>query len=56
MTTFLSTPAKPEDIPEDSVTADDGMVKMMWRMRAVLNNLGYSVKDVVDEHNSQPLV
>ena len=52
MATFLASANKPEDIPQDSGIADDGIVQMLWRMRAILNNLGYSIKDVVDEHNT----
>ena len=52
MATFLASATKPEEIPQDSGIADDGIVQMLWRMRAILNNLGYSIKDVVDEHNT----
>ena len=50
LATFLAAPGKPEDIAEDA-TADDGIVKMLWRSRAVLNNFGFTIKDLVDNQN-----
>ena len=49
MATFLAAPDKPADIAEDPVEADGGIIKMLWRMRGILNNVGYSFKDVIDE-------
>ena len=51
LATFLATPDKADDMPQDSVTADEGIVKMLWRIRAVVNNFGFSFKDIVDEQN-----
>ena len=52
MATFLATPARPEDLPEDAVAADDGVVKMLWRSRAVINNIGFTLKDIVENQNT----
>ena len=52
LATFLSTPTRPEDVPEDAVTADDGVVKMVWRSRAVINNIGVTLKDLVENQNT----
>ena len=51
MATFVASPTGPENIATDPVLADDGIVKMLWRMRGMINNLGYTFKDVVDEQN-----
>ena len=51
LATFLAAPNKPEDIAEDA-TADDGVIKMLWRSRAVLNNFGITIKDLVDNQNT----
>ena len=51
MASFLASPTQPQEIATDPVEADDGILKMLWRMRSVLNNVGYTVKDVVDEQN-----
>ena len=40
MATFIASPTRPEDVAEDLATADDGVVKMIWRSRAVINNIG----------------
>ena len=52
MATFLAMPTRPEDIPEDVVAADDGVVKMVWRSRAVINNIGITLKDLVENQNT----
>ena len=52
MATFLAMPTRPEDIPEDAVAADDGVVKMVWRSRAVINNIGFTLKDIVENQNT----
>ena len=52
MASFLASATNPEEVSQDTGIADDDIVKMIWRMRAVLNNLGYSLKDNVDEHNT----
>ena len=51
MATFLATPNQAEDIAQDPVDADSGIIKMLWRMRGVINNFGYTFKDVIDEQN-----
>ena len=53
MATCISTPTRPEDMPEDAVTADDEVVKMVWRSRAVINNIGFTIKDIVENQNTQ---
>ena len=40
-------------MPEDAVTADDEVVKMVWRSRAVINNIGFTIKDIVENQNTQ---
>ena len=52
MATFLASPTQAQEIAIDPVEADDGILKMLWRMRSVINNLGYTVKDIVDEQNT----
>ena len=51
LATFLAAPDKPEGVPEDVQIADDGVVNMIWRIMAVLNNFGFTIKDVVDNQN-----
>ena len=52
MATYLATPVRPEDLPEDTVAADDGIVKYLWRSRAVINNMGHTIKDLVENQNT----
>ncbi len=51
MATFLASPTQAEEVATDPVEADGGILKMLWRLRGQVNNLGYTVKDVVDEQN-----
>ena len=51
LATFLASPVRPEDVAEDAVTADDAVIKMVWRSRAVINNIGVTLKDSVDNQN-----
>ena len=51
MAAFLAAPTQAEGIATDSLLADAGMLKFMWRMRGILNNVGYSMKDTVDQQN-----
>ena len=48
---FLAAPTQAEGIATDPLEADGGMLKFMWRMRGILNNVGYSMKDTVDQQN-----
>ena len=50
LATYLAAPDKPEDVAEDA-TADDDIVKMIWRTRAIINNFGFTVKDLVDNQD-----
>ena len=50
MATFLASPTTPEEIAE-YLSPDQGVLRMMWRTRAVVNNIGFSLKDVVDNQN-----
>ena len=52
MATYIATPVRPEDLPEDAVSADDGVIKYLWRSRAVINNLGFTIKDIVENQNT----
>ena len=52
LATFVSTPTRPEEMAEDAVTADDGVIKMVWRSRAVINNIGVTLKDLVENQNT----
>ena len=52
MATYLATPVRPEDLPDDNVGADDGIVKYLWRSRAVINNIGHTIKDLVENQNT----
>ena len=52
MATYVASPVRPEDLPEDAVTADDGVVKYLWRSRAVINNIGFTIKDMVENQNA----
>jgi 3-methyladenine DNA glycosylase AlkC len=51
MAAFLAAPTQAEGIATDPLEADGGMLKFMWRMRGILNNVGYSMKDTVDQQN-----
>ena len=50
LATFLATPDKPEEVSEDP-QPDPGIVERIWRTRAVVNNFGYTVKEIVDNQN-----
>ena len=52
LATFLAAPARPEDMAEEAITADDGVIKMVWRSRAVINNIGVTLKDLVENQNT----
>ena len=52
MATYIASPVRPEDLPEDAVTADDGIIKYLWRSRAVINNIGFTIKDMVENQNA----
>ena len=51
LATFIASPTRPEDVAEDA-TADDGVVKMVWRSRAVINNIGVTLKDLVENQRT----
>ena len=52
LATFLASLTRPEDVPEDAALADDGVTKMVWRSRAVINNIGITLKDLVENQNT----
>ena len=51
MLNFLAAPTRPEDITDDA-TADEGTIKMLWRSRSVINNIGITIKDLVENQNT----
>ena len=52
MATYIASAIRPKDLPEDAVSADDGVVKYLWRSRAVINNIGFTLKDIVENQNT----
>ena len=50
MATFIAAPTQPEEISED-LNPDAGIIKMMWRSRGVVSNIGFPLKDIVDNQN-----
>ena len=47
---YVATPANAEEI-SDEVDPDPGVLRMLWRTRSVVNNVGFSLKDIVDNQN-----
>ena len=52
MATYVASPVRVEDLPEDAIAADDGVVRYLWRSRAVINNIGFTIKDLVENQNA----